>query len=541
MATKIEMPKLGLSMQEGKVVEWKFSEGDEINKGEPIVEISTDKISNVVESPVDGVLLEIYVKEGEVVPVHTPIGVVGQEDESIDSSAKSAKEAEENDRQPEKKEDKGKSPKKVAKKTVSDQDDTGEVSPVAAEYADRAGIDPSTLSGSGPKGRVIKSDVMSYLKQKQISLPEEKDYGNEMVSPVADKLAQKAGFDPGKLKGSGPKGRVLKKDVEKYIKENNITIKEELKSNKKEIDSDKEKIDSKKRVEIPDDLSISPVAEKICVEAGIYPAGIAGTGPDGRVMKSDVERCLAESRTESRTESGETGSSQVIKVAKSGKEEASERRKLIAEQMKKSVRETAQADVSIDVEVTRFMELYQSINKELAGKLNLNAVFAKALAEIMADFPEINATYDKGQIEYHREVNTGIAVDSKEGLIVPVIKDVGNKNLTEISEEISSLAKKAKKGNLSPDDMQGGTITISNLGMYNIRSLTPIINYPEAAILGVGTIKDTPVVKNGGIFPGKEMNLTLTFDHRLVDGGPAGKFLNSLKQLLEEPENILLK
>ncbi|MBS3766959.1 MAG: 2-oxo acid dehydrogenase subunit E2 [Candidatus Cloacimonetes bacterium] len=508
MATEIEMPKLGLSMQEGKITKWLHKEGDHIKKGEAILEISTDKISNVVESPVDGVLLKIYYEGDEVVPVHTTIAVIGEAEEKIEDENEESKE-------------KAFQEKKVKKqrKTVSEKSEEisqkeveFKISPVAKDYADKAGIDISKVKGSGPKNRVMKNDVKRYLKEKDEKLPEEDlaDYGTEKVSPIAHEIAEQYEIDLSKIEGSGPKNRVLKNDVLSFIEKNNIK-KPAIKTESQKISYD----------------NISPVAKKLSEESNLDPNNITGTGPGGRVMKSDVERYI---------NTGKTASPQKL-IEK--RKKISERRQVISKKMKESRQKTAHADVTIDIEVTEFMEFYKNLSKQFSTKLNLNALFIKAVTEVIKEYPIINSRLEKDEVVYQSDINVGLAVDSKEGLIVPVIKNTEKKGINQLSEEVNLIVNKAKSEELTIDEMENGTITISNLGMFNTKSLTPIINYPEVAIFGIGTINEKPIIKNGGIHIGKIVNVTLSFDHRLIDGALAAQVLNTLKSKLEEPESLI--
>lgn len=509
MATEIEMPKLGLSMQEGKITKWLHQEGDEVKKGEAIVEISTDKISNVVESPVDGVLIKIYYEKDEVVPVHKTIAVVGEAGEEINNESELKEEKEETDHKKKEQKEISKD-KKVSSSVEVDIED--KISPVAAQYAKKAEIDVEEIEGTGPKGRVMKNDVKEYLLKNDIELPEDRlaGYGTEQVSPVAHKLADEYDIKLDSIIGSGPKDRILKKDVLEYIEENNIE-KPRIKTEEQKISYDK----------------VSPVAKKLCEEANIDPLNITGTGPGGRVMKSDVERYIS-------SEEGKTTSQLTEK-----REILSGRRKLISEKMQESKNKAAHASVTIEVEATDFMELYKSLSSKFKTKLNLNALFIKAITEVIKEFPVINATLKGDEVTYHNSINMGLAVDNKEGLIVPVLKNTEDKGLNQLSEEINILVNKAQNNELRMEEMQDGTITISNLGMYNIKTLTPIINHPEVAIFGIGEIKDKPLIKDGGLFIGKELNITLSFDHRLIDGAQAARVLNTLKNKLETPEDLI--
>ncbi len=511
MATEIEMPKLGLSMQEGKITKWLHQEGDQIKKGEAILEISTDKISNVVESPIDGVLLKIYYSEGEVVPVHQTIAVVGQPDENIETNDREEKSASQKDQEVQSTKTADK-PKQVKKTSAQIDDIEQKVSPVAKKYADRAGVKLSEVKGTGPKNRIMKKDVKSYLKENKQNLPEEelKDYGTQDISPIAHKMADEYGINIENIKGSGPKNRILKNDVLNYI-ENNKLEKQNIKTESQKISFD----------------NVSPVAQKLCQESNINPENITGTGPGGRVMKSDVERHI---------NSKDAVTNQQLS---SKREKLTERRQIIADKMKESRKKAAHADVSIDIEMSKFMDFYHKLSSQLTTKLNLNALFIKAVTEVVKKYPIINARLEDREVIYHGDVNVGLAVDSNQGLLVPVIKNTEDKGINQLSEEINLIINKAKRNELNMDELKGGTITISNLGMYNTKSLTPIINYPEVAIFGIGTIQEKPLVKEGGIFVGKIVNITLSFDHRLIDGALAAKALNTLKTKLENPEDLI--
>jgi len=511
LATEIEMPKLGLSMQEGKITKWLHQEGDQIKKGEAILEISTDKISNVVESPIDGVLLKIYYSEGEVVPVHQTIAVVGQPDENIETKDKEEKRASKKDKEVQRTKTANK-PKHVKKTAAQIEDVKQKISPVAKKYADKAGVNLSEVKGTGPKKRIMKKDIKRYLKENKQQLPQEelKNYGTEDISPIAHKIVDEYGINVENIIGSGPKNRILKNDVLNYIEDNKLE-KQKIKTESQKISFD----------------NVSPVAQKLCQETNINPENITGTGPGGRVMKSDVERYINSKEAVTN------------KQLSSKQEKLTERRQIIADKMKESRKKAAHADVSIDVEMTKFMDFYHKLSTQLTTKLNLNALLVKAVTEVVKEYPIINASLQDKEVIYHGDINVGVAVDSDQGLLVPVIKNTEDKGINQLSEEVNLIINKAKTNELNIDELSGGTITISNLGMYNTKSLTPIINYPEVAIFGIGAIQDKPLVKEGGIFIGKIVNITLSFDHRLIDGALAAKVLNTLKTKLENPEDLI--
>ena len=220
MAEVIKMPKLGLSMQKGTIVKWLFKEGERVEKGEPLFEIETEKIVNEVESPISGILLKIYVHEGEVVPILTPLGVIGKIGEKIDID-KEEDEVEENEKNKDKNISNAKEDNKSSKSEIIL---TGEIkaSPVALKYAKKASIEISKIKGTGPGARILKEDVKRYLRENNMPILKEENYGNEKISPCADYLSKEMGIDIDRVEGSAPRGRIIKRDIEKYIKLNNF-------------------------------------------------------------------------------------------------------------------------------------------------------------------------------------------------------------------------------------------------------------------------------------------------------------------------------
>jgi len=220
MAEVIKMPKLGLSMQKGTIVKWLFNEGEQVEKGEPLLEIETEKIVNEVESPISGILLKIYVHEGEAVPILTPLGVIGKIGEKIDIN-KEKEEVEEKEKSKDKNILNAKENNNSSKSEIIL---TGEIkaSPVAIKYAKKANIEISKIKGTGPGARILKKDVKRYLRENNMPILKEENYGNEKISPYADCLSKKMGINIDKVEGSAPGGRIIKRDIERYIKLNDF-------------------------------------------------------------------------------------------------------------------------------------------------------------------------------------------------------------------------------------------------------------------------------------------------------------------------------
>ncbi|MDR2179523.1 MAG: 2-oxo acid dehydrogenase subunit E2 [Synergistaceae bacterium] len=442
MATTITMPKLGLTMNSGSVQQWKKKVGDAVKKGELLYVVATDKLTVDVESPADGVLLAITVKEGEEVPVGAPIGLIGAQGEQVEGQAPAA------------------APVSV---------------PSAAPQPDSSPL-PSTAA-------------------KQTGA------GARSCSPKAKKLAREKGVDLSALAGTGPRGWVVARDV----------------------------LDAARGVKA------SPVAAKMAAEAGIP---LESFDADKRVMKADVQAKTALSGVPS------AGDGDFRRVP------ATAMRRIIGERMLQSVTTIPSVCYYADVDMTALNKLRAAYNERLEKKnakvkISVNDILMKFCAKLLLENPMVNASVEtaEGEIKafiLHDAVNIGFAVALTGGLLVPNIKNVESKSLTKIAEERLELVEKARGGGLAPDQMTGGTFTISNLGMMDIGAFTPIINPPEAAILGVGTTTGKPVAVEGSVVVRPVATFCLSADHRLVDGADGARFLSQLKELVENPDLFLL-
>ncbi|SHM44150.1 pyruvate dehydrogenase E2 component (dihydrolipoamide acetyltransferase) [Caldanaerovirga acetigignens] len=401
MAVYIVMPKLGLTMKEGILTKWLKKVGEKVAKGEEVAEVSTEKITNVVESPADGILGKILVSEGAVVPVAAPIGIILAEGEKL---------------------------------------------PVE----DEAG--PTSTS---PSAVAVQAD--------RLKTTEEENNQEKFVkaTPLARKIAKENNVDLSLIAGTGPGGRITEEDVRKYM-ENRINVKKE-----------------------------SPAAVE------------EDTGSVKRVPMDNMRR-------------------------------------VIAERMKNSWINAPHVTENIKVDVTELVKFREELNKFGDEKFTYTDLIAKACVLALKRNPVINWSIEGEYIIQHEKINLGIAVALENGLIVPVIKDAGAKSLTELSNMIKDLSARARENKLSPEEIKDGTFTITNLGMYGIDSFTPIINPPESAILGVNTIYKEPSVVGDSISIRQVMMLSLSFDHRLIDGATAAKFLMDLKRILENPAVLAL-
>ncbi|NLU49817.1 MAG: 2-oxo acid dehydrogenase subunit E2 [Syntrophomonadaceae bacterium] len=388
MATVISMPKMGLSMKTGTVGKWLKNEGDAVKKGEAVVEVMTEKITNKVEAPADGILLKIVAPKGTKLPVGALMGVIGEPGEDI--------------------------------------------SAILAAPPSAAAEGSATPGSQTAAGQKVK------------------------ISPAARKLAEENGIDYTRITGTGPEGRITKEDVEKTIAEG---------------------------VSAADDR---PTLEVIPYEG---------------------------------------------------------MRRAIGDNMAHSWSIAPKVTHHVSVDISNLLALRKTLNNGVKDKdkISITDLLVKAVARALEMKPNINVTLDGDAIKVLQDINIGVAVALDDGLIVPVVRNANKKSLAEVSKEVRDLAKRARKNKLNPDEMGGGTFTITNVGAYgSVDWFTPIINQPESAILGVGRTVDKPVVVDGQIVVRPMMGLSLSFDHRVIDGAPAAEFLAVLLGLIEQPYKIFI-
>lgn len=413
MATKILMPKLGMSTAPLTLVEWKPKEGDRIEKGNVVMVVETEKIRHDVEAEASG-FLHILVEEGQEVAIGTVAGVIAETKEELAALQK------------------GK-PKEAIK--------------AAAEVKEAAPAEAAKAEAPAGAGAKIKEGERI------------------LISPVARKMAEEHVIDITKIAGTGPGGRIVRGDVEKEI-------------------------EAKKKVEAKEKVEVTPEAYQ------------------GRRIKSVIP----------------------LKGM----------RKAIAEHMHRSLSVAAQITLTAEVDMTEMVKLRKSLvakEEALGTRITYTDLLVLAITQLLKDQPLLNSSLIDNEIKLWESINVGVAVALEEGLIVPVVKDADKKSLVEISKTIKSLAQKAREGKLMPDDVTGGTFTLTNIGALGAgyRFETFIINQPESAILGTAGIADRAVVRDGKIVIRPILACSLTYDHRVIDGAVAHQFMTNVIQLLENP------
>ncbi len=435
MPIPVLMPALSPTMTEGNLARWLKSEGDSISPGDVIAEIETDKATMEVESVDEGTLGKILVAEGtEEVAVNTPIAVILEEGE--DASA-------------------------------LDGFDAGGAPPApkkAEEAPAEAAPAPASTPAAKPAAKAAAADEGG-----DVPPPPRTDDGSRVIaSPLARRLAAQQGIDLTTVTGSGPHGRIVKADIESYAG--------------------------------------APKA----------PAAAGRSAPSAPVMEGEVEY-------------------EIVKP--------SNMRKVIAERMTASKQQVPHFYLTMDCEIDTLLDARKDLNaraKDGEYKISVNDFIIKACAAALMQVPRANAAWSDEGIKLFKNADISVAVAIDEGLVTPIVRRAEFKGLKQISEEMADLAARARDGKLVPEEYQGGTFTISNLGMYGVKQFDAVINQPQGAILAVGAGEQRPVVKNGQLAVATVMSLTLSVDHRALDGAIGAEFLGALKGLIENPVGMLL-
>jgi pyruvate dehydrogenase E2 component (dihydrolipoamide acetyltransferase) len=405
MAVEITMPKMGLSMVTGTIVKWLKQEGDAVSKGDIVLEVMTDKLTNTIDAPAEGVLLKIVALEEEELPVGALLGIIGVQGEAVQVSTKAA-------------------------------------------------------TGAAPAAEVVITETKNVGTTSEVT-------GNRVkASPLARKLAKENNIDFTQIVGTGPSGRIVRDDVIKFIAEG---------GNSKQVELEQ-------KIEVPeleqDSFTLTPYAGM---------------------------------------------------------------RKAVGDNMSHSWSVAPKVNYHVSTDLSSLLALRKTINEEAQVKITITDMLVKIVAVALKMSPHINIALVDKNIRNYKEVHVGVAVAISQGLVVPVVKNADIKTISQISREIKDLSLRARDNKLSMNEMRGGTFTVTNIGAYqSVDWFTPILNQPEAGILGVGRTVDTPVVENGEIVIKPMIGLSLSFDHRVIDGAPAAEFLALLLKLIKKPYQALI-
>ncbi len=523
MATIITMPRLSDTMEEGVVASWLKKVGDKIEEGDILAEIETDKATMEFESFHEGTLLHIGVQEGESAKVDSLLAIVGEEGEDISALLNGGTTQEETPKTETTNSAPTQIPSNVHIVTMPRLSDTMQEGTVA-----------SWLKQVGDK--VEEGDILAEIETDKATMEFESFHEGTLLhigievggtAPVDSMLAiiGEEGTDVTAVLEATKNGTVTSSNVE------TVEEKETPKQEAVTTEETKTVVDNSR-------IFASPLAKKIATDKGIDLSQVTGSGTNGRIVKADVENFTPSVNTTTTT------TSEVVSFAIAGQEGITEvnnspMRKAIAKALGGSKFTAPHFYLTIEVDMDNAIASRKTINNIPDTKVSFNDMVVKACAMALRKHPQVNSAWTETSTKLYSHVHVGVAVAVEDGLVVPVIKHTDHMSLTQIGDSVRTLAKKARDKKIQPNEMEGSTFTVSNLGMFGIESFTSIINQPNSAILSVGAIVEKPVVKNGQIVVGNTMKLTLACDHRTVDGAVGAQFLQTLKTFIENPVTMI--
>ena len=541
MAIVVNMPRLSDTMEEGTVAAWLKKVGDKIEEGDILAEIETDKATMEFESFNEGTLLHIGVQEGETTKVDELLAIIGDEGEDISSILSGG----------------GNASAEIEESTSTTVEAVVESNEVVEEAAPTKALPEGVIVVTMPRlsDTMEEGTVATWLKQVGDTVEE----GDILAEIETDKATMEfESFQSGTLLEIGlQEGQSAKvdallaiigpagTDVSGIAAGFSVTApakKEEPKiETKKEAPKTTTKASvSKKSTPAPTPVTengrvyVSPLAKKLADEKGINLTKIQGSGENGRIVKRDIENYEPA-----------TGAASVGKFVPSGQEDFddidnSQMRKAIAKALTNSKFSAPHYYLSVEFDMENAIAFRKQFNSIPDTKISYNDIIVKACALALKQHPQVNSQWFADKMRLNNHVHVGVAVAVPDGLVVPVVRFANEQTLPQIGAAVRDLAGKARNKKLTPDEMQGSTFTVSNLGMFGIDTFTSIINQPNSAILSVGNIVEKPVVKDGQIVVGNTMKLSLACDHRTVDGATGAQFLQTLKGYIENPVTMLV-
>ena len=442
----VEMPKMGDTMEEGKILRWIKHEGDAVKKGDSLAEVETDKVNIEIESFASGVLRKILVPEGDSAPIGSGIALIGAPDEPLPQG-------------------------------LSDGANTAAAASVGTRFIASSSVD------------AVGADAVGADAIKRVPTDGADAQGRIFISPLARRFAEERSIGYTHIRGTGPNGRIIKLDVETAL--------------------------------------VQKQAVPTGTRAAQAPPPIAASTP----APTDV---LVGEPAPAAIDTGE-----IIEIPLTAM------RRTIARRLSQSMQSAPHFYVTSVIDTGKLAELRKQINAYAASdlspvKVSFNDLIIKAVARSLVKMPQVNVSFAEDRLLQKKSVHIGMAVALEQGLIVPVIHNADRTGILDIARESQRLAEAARTGKLRPEEFAGGTFTVSNLGMFDVESFTAVINPPESAILAIGSITPTPVVVDGQVVVRDRMKVTLSSDHRAIDGATAARFLQEVKRLLEEPFGLLL-
>jgi len=542
MAEIIKMPKLSDTMEEGVVAKWHKKVGEKVEDGELLADIETDKATMEFESFQSGTILHQGVEEGEAAKVDSILAIVGEKGENFEDLLKEEKKSAQ-EQSPEKEE--------IAEKEKDESPDSSG----SKQKIDTSDIAANIIKMPKLSDTMKEGTVASWNKK----VGDQVDSGELLAEIETDKATMEfESFEEGEVlylgveEGDsapvdailaivGEKGADYQKLIDAFEQQDESTKSEEKETEAKQAakTADKSDSDSSKQSNVAQSkqsalnadgrIKISPLAKRLADEKNIDISEMSGSGDGGRIIKRDIENYQPT-----------TASSQLSAAEESYREvNVSQMRKTIAKRLSESKFTSPHFYLTIDIDMEKSMEARKAINELPDTKVSYNDLVIKSAAAALKKHPQVNSSWLDDKMRIHEHVHIGVAVAVEEGLVVPVVKHADQKQLSAISHEVKDFAGRARDKKLQMDEMEGSTFSISNLGMFGIEEFTAIINPPNACIMAVGAIREEPVVKDGEIMIGHRMKVTLSCDHRVVDGATGSEFLQTFKTYLQNPVTIL--
>lgn len=546
MAEVINMPRLSDTMEEGTVAKWNFKVGDKISEGDILAEIETDKATMEFESFYEGTLLYIGVQEGETVPVDVLLAIIGDKKEDISELIKEGNQE--------------------SKDTVSlsavESSSIKNETPISGEKQITnsptipEGVEVITmprLSDTMEEGtvatwlkkvgdKVEEGDILAEIETDKATMEFESFYTGELLA-IGVQEGETVLVDT-VLAIVGPKGTDISGIIKSYKADSNTSEKEAPKKKEPEIvnviteqnavtEQIQSEVTERSRSAEGGRVFISPLAKKLAEEKGINLSQVQGSGENGRIIKRDIENHQPVS-------SGAVQAYKPVGVESFEEVKNSQMRKIIAKRLGESKFMAPHYYLTVELDMDNAIASRAAINSAPDVKVSFNDMIVKACAMALQKHPKVNSHWTDTSTLIAKHIHIGVAVAVDDGLLVPVLKFADQMTFNQIGANVKELAGKARNKKLTPQEMEGSTFTVSNLGMMGIREFTSIINQPNSAILSVGAIIEKPVVKNGQIVVGNTMVVTLACDHRTVDGATGAAFLQTLRKYVENPVTMFV-
>ena len=453
MLQRVVLPQLGQTMEEGTIEKWHKEEGDYVEKGEVLFDLTTDKATLEVQAFAEGILKKILAPEGSVVPVNDVVALIGAEDDEVPDDLSEL------------------TGKKVPATKPPAQAESVGGGEATTEPAEAPEAPSAPQAAPARQGRIFSS-------------------------PRARKVAEEKHVAIETLRGTGPNGRIIERDVQAYL-------------------------------ESLEGLSYTPAAAEVAYEEGVSLVDVASVAGEGRITEDDVRQAIESGKVRRAATGGQV---QTVPL--------SPMRKTIAQRMTASKQNVPHFYLVGDVLMRDAVEYLAEYSVEHDAKVTATALIVKAMGMALSEHPNVNASYEGDSLTMHGSCNVGVAVSVEDGLFVPVVRDADRKSLLQIATDIRSLARAARDGKLTPDQYEGGCATVSNLGMFDVDFFQPIINPPESCILGVGAIKDKVVAVDGGIRIEPVCTFSMAADHRVVDGVAAAEFFRTVREIIADPSGL---